>query len=300
MGIDVCRTVAWIITMVVVGVSAGSALAGTNCVCNDYCSYDSVQGRIECDNFSVWPTEAYVITNSTGTAVEVHGYTDWPIDVFFICSWSFRMSGNKNIKIATDDTADLIYLDGTKSDDFSTECPNYFRGFTPASSSRVCAEVYTYDGSDTIHGGDETTCSGTYDDRLYGGDGVDYIYGNSGVDYIDGGDDGDYIWGGGSGDVIYGDEGADVIRAGTGDDLVSGGPGDDTIYGWTGDDELFGDQDDDTIYGESGTNDVVCGGGGTNTLNGGGGLNDACYHCSAYGGSDSCSSCEIFSSGPCT
>lgn len=119
----------------------------------------------------------------------------------------------------------------------------------------------------------------TFNDQIYGGDGIDTVFGGYGSDQIYGDAGDDVLIGGVGSDTIYGGADNDVIHGDTTaalgsmrpdpfesyNDVIFGGTGADTVYGGFGDDLLRGDDGNDLIYGGIGS-DTIEGGAGADIL----------------------------------
>ncbi len=116
---------------------------------------------------------------------------------------------------------------------------------------------YWYDTAVVFDGiaGDDTISTGSYADRLFGGDGNDTIasnygndelFGGNGNDTLNAGYDNDKLDGGAGNDNLYGDAGDDDLNGSNGDDILDAGSGNDKLEDSVGNDNLYGDAGDDT------------------------------------------------------
>ena len=98
----------------------------------------------------------------------------------------------------------------------------------------------------------------SFDDRLFGDNGVSIFYGGEGNDRL---------FGRNGDDQLYGEGGDDIILGGRDNDLIDGG---------AGNDQLRGNEGDDTLLGGDG-NDVLAGGAGADAMDGGAGIDRVEY-----------------------
>jgi Ca2+-binding RTX toxin-like protein len=174
---------------------------------------------------------------------------------------SFRGSNNSDvIEIADTQTFELasIGLTAWSSDDRFQIQGTSLEDVITMTGSPSGDWIWTYDGMDTVRGGNgsDTIETGREADRVFGGGGGDSIYGGA---------DGDHLEGEVGADHLFGSTGGDTLFGGTEDDYLNGENDDDHLYGGAGRDEIYGGAGADTITGE-GDQDVMYGGGGADTF----------------------------------
>ena len=96
----------------------------------------------------------------------------------------------------------------------------------------------------------------SYNDRLFGGNGLDWIYGDRGNDFIKGGQDSDRLYGGDGHDTISGGSGGDILEGGRGRDVLNGDRGNDVLRGGDGNDVMRGGAGIDLFNGGAGRDRV--------------------------------------------